>query len=70
MNIKLIKILKVLREETREWFEHLLIKNLLGRTGKFLIRGIYWARWFRESFFFSIPYGCIITSRKMSVKIN
>ncbi len=62
MITRFAKILKLLREEIKEWFENFLIKNPPGRTGK-LLRWLYWSKRFHKhplSLF--ISGGCTITS--------
>ena len=62
MITRFTKILKLLREEIKEWFENFLIKNPPGRTGK-LLRRLYWSKRFhKHPLSLSISGGCTITS--------
>lgn len=61
MFTKFTDIPKILREEIKGWFEYFFIRNLPGRTGRFL-RRIYWSTKFSKCISLSLSHGCIITA--------
>lgn len=61
MEKRFSKFLRVSKEEIREWFEYLFIRNIPGRTG-IILRRIYWSRRFCNFLFSSIHPGCVITA--------
>jgi acetyltransferase-like isoleucine patch superfamily enzyme len=59
---KAVRILMIILEELRGWFESLFIANLPGRIG-FLFRRLYWSCRFRtRDRSFHMSTGCVITA--------
>jgi galactoside O-acetyltransferase len=55
------KFINKAKQEIREWFEMLFIRNLPGTVGIY-IRRWYYGRQFAQSSFFSFAVGCVITA--------
>ena len=55
------RIMKAMLEELRDFFEYMLIRNMPGRTGRFL-RNIYWRLRFHRCGTLYMAEGCVMTS--------